>query len=146
MPQRTAVAHWNGDLRSGSGRVRLGSGAFEGTYSYDSRFGDGAGTNPEGLIAAAHAGCYTMATASGLAKAGFKPASVETTATVHLESVAGGSKIQRIDLDMEADVPGIDEATFNKVAEDAKKGCPVSQALAAVPEINLKARLRQQKT
>jgi len=146
MPQRTAVAHWNGDLRSGSGRVRLGSGAFEGAYSYDSRFGEGAGTNPEELIAAAHAGCFTMATASGLAKAGYKPESVETTATVHLESGAGGSKIQRIDLDMDADVPGIDEATFLKVAEDAKKGCPVSQALAAVPEINLKARLQQKKT
>lgn len=145
MPQRTAVAHWDGDLRSGSGRVRLGSGAFEGAYSFDSRFGDGAGTNPEELIAAAHAACYSMATTSGLVKAGFKPASVETTATVYLESAAGGSKIQRIDLDMEAGVPGIDEATFNKVAEDAKKGCPVSQALAAVPEINLRARLRQQR-
>lgn len=146
MPQRTAEAHWNGDLRSGSGRIRLSSGAFEGAYSYNSRFGDGSGTNPEELIAAAHAGCYSMATASGLTKAGYKPERVSTKATVHLESVSGSFKIQRIDLDMDADVSGIDEATFLKIAEDAKKGCPVSQALAAVPEIKLNARLRQKTT
>jgi len=142
MPQRSAVAHWNGDLRTGSGTMRLGSGAFEGAYSYNSRFADGAGTNPEELIAAAHAGCFSMATASGLVKAGHQPKSIETKAIVHLEPGAAGSKIQRIDLEMDAEVPGIDEATFQKVAEDAKKNCPVSQALAAVPEITLKARLR----
>lgn len=143
MPARTAEAHWKGDLRSGSGRIRLGSGAFEGAYSYDSRFGSASGTNPEELIAAAHAGCFSMATTSGLVKAGHKPESVETKATVHLEAGERGSKIQRIDLDMEADVPGIDETTFLTIAEEAKKGCPVSQALSAVPEINLHARLRQ---
>lgn len=143
MPQRTAQALWNGDLRGGSGRVKLGSGAFEGAYSFSSRFEDGTGTNPEELIAAAHAGCFSMAAVSGLGKAGFKPDSVSTQATVHLDSVSGGSRISRIDLDMEADVPGIDEAKFLEIAEGAKKGCPVSVALAAVPEITLKARLRQ---
>ncbi|HEV2037273.1 MAG TPA: OsmC family protein [Candidatus Eremiobacteraceae bacterium] len=143
MPQRTAQAHWNGDLRSGSGRVRLGSGAFEGAFSYASRFETGSGTNPEELIAAAHAGCISMATASGLGKAGFKPEEIATTATVHLESVSGGFKIARIDLDLEADVPNIDEAKFLEIAEAAKKNCPVSQALAAVPEITVRARLRQ---
>ncbi len=142
MPQRSAVAHWSGDFRNGSGEMRLGSGAFAGAYSYNSRFAEGTGTNPEELIAAAHAGCYSMATTSGLVKAGHQPQSVETKATVHLESVSGGFKIQRIDLEMDAEVPGIDEAAFQKIAEDAKKTCPVSQALAAVPEINLKARLR----
>jgi lipoyl-dependent peroxiredoxin len=143
MPLRTADARWNGDLRSGSGKMRLGTGAFEGAYSFASRFEQGQGTNPEELIAAAHAGCFSMATASGLAKAGFKPESISTKATVHLDSVSGGFKITRIDLDMEADVPGIDEPKFLEVAEAAKKGCPVSQALAAVPEIVLTARLRQ---
>jgi lipoyl-dependent peroxiredoxin len=143
MPLRTADARWNGDLRSGSGKMRLGTGAFEGAYSFASRFEQGQGTNPEELIAAAHAGCFSMATASGLAKAGFKPESISTKATVHLDSVSGGFKITRIDLDMEADVPGIDAPKFLEVAEAAKKGCPVSQALAAVPEIVLTARLRQ---
>jgi lipoyl-dependent peroxiredoxin len=143
MPQRTAQAQWNGDLRGGSGHMKFGGGAFDGAYSYSSRFENGAGTNPEELIAAAHAGCFSMATAGGLAKAGFKPESVSTKATVHLDSASGGFKIARIDLDMEADVPGIDEAKFLEVAEGAKKGCPISQALAAVPEIVLTARLRQ---
>ncbi len=143
MPQRTAEAQWNGDLRSGSGRVKLGSGAFDGSYSYGSRFEQSPGTNPEELIAGAHAGCFTMATASGLGKAGFKPENITTNATVHLDSVPQGFKITRIDLDMEADVPGIDEAKFLEIAEGAKKNCPVSQALASVPEITLQARLRQ---
>jgi len=143
MPQRTAEAQWNGDLRGGSGRIKLGSGAFDGAYSYGSRFEQSAGTNPEELIAGAHAGCFTMATASGLSKAGFKPENIATKATVHLDSVPQGSKITRIDLDMEADVPGIDETKFLEIAEAAKKNCPVSQALAAVPEITLRARLRQ---
>ncbi len=143
MPERTADARWNGDLRTGSGKMRLGSGAFEGAYSFASRFEQGQGTNPEELVAAAHAGCFSMAAASGLSKAGFKPESIATKATVHLDSVSGGFKITRIDLDMEADVPGIDEAKFLEVAEAAKKGCPLSQALAAVPEIKLTARLRQ---
>jgi lipoyl-dependent peroxiredoxin len=143
MPQRTAEAQWNGDLRTGNGRVKLGSGAFDGAYSYGSRFEQSPGTNPEELIAGAHASCFTMATASGLGKAGFTPENISTKATVHLDSVSGGFKIARIDLDMEADVPGIDDAKFLEIAEGAKKNCPVSQALAAVPEITLRARLRQ---
>ena len=143
MPQRTADARWTGDLRSGSGHMRFGGGAFDGAYSFSSRFEEGAGTNPEELIAAAHAGCFSMATAAALAKAGFKPEAVSTKATVHLDPASGGFAITRIDLDMEADVPGIDEAAFRDIAEGAKKGCPVSRALAAVPEIALKARLRQ---
>jgi osmotically inducible protein OsmC len=143
MPQRTAEAEWNGDLRTGNGRIKLGSGAFDGAYSYGSRFEQSPGTNPEELVAGAHAGCFTMATASGLGKAGFTPENISTKATVHLDSVSGGFKIARIDLDMEADVPGIDEAKFLEIAEGAKKNCPISQALAAVPEITLRARLRQ---
>ncbi|MDQ6781650.1 MAG: OsmC family peroxiredoxin [Candidatus Eremiobacteraeota bacterium] len=143
MPERTAVAHWDGDLRTGAGRVELSSGAFKGAYSYNSRFENGAGTNPEELIAAAHAACFSMATSGGLTKAGFKPVRINTTARVHLESIAGGFKVQRIDLDMDAEVPGIDEAAFSAIAQAAKAGCPISQALAAVPEIVLHARLRQ---
>jgi len=143
MPERTAQAQWNGDLRGGSGRMRFGSGAFDGAYSFSSRFENGAGTNPEELIAAAHAGCFSMAAAAGLGKAGFTPESIATKATVHLTSGAGGFAISRIDLDMEADVPGIDEAKFLEIAQGAKAGCPVSKALAAVPEITLNARLRQ---
>ncbi len=123
--------------------MRFGGGAFEGAYSFSSRFEQGQGTNPEELIAAAHAGCFSMATAGGLGKAGFKPESISTKATVHLDSVSGAFSITRIDLDMEADVPGIDEAKFLEIAEASKKGCPVSRALAAVPEIKLTARLRQ---
>ena len=143
MPQRTAQAQWNGDLRGGSGQITFGSGAFQGAYSYASRFEQSPGTNPEELLGGAQAACFTMATASGLGRAGFNPENVTTTATVHLDSVSGGFKIARIDLDMEADVPGIDEAKFLETAEVAKKNCPVSQALASVPEITLRARLRQ---
>ena len=140
MPLRTGLAVWNGDLRSGSGNLSLGSGAFSGSYSYDSRFASGAGTNPEELIAAAHAACFSMATAGGLTRGGFKPDSIKTTATVHLDSVSGGFAIDKIDLQMRAKVPGIDAATFQKIAEEAKKGCPVSRALSAV-EITLDAAL-----
>ncbi len=141
MPQRTAQAQWSGDLKSGSGHMKFGGGAFDGAYSYDSRFADGTGTNPEELIAAAHAGCFTMATAGGLTRAGFAPSRLSTTATVHLESGSGGFSISRIDLVMDASVPGIDDAAFQKIVEDAKKGCPVSRALAGVPEIVAKATL-----
>jgi lipoyl-dependent peroxiredoxin len=141
MPTRSAQAEWTGDLRSGSGHMQFGGGAFDGAYSYDSRFADGKGTNPEELIAAAHAGCFTMATAGGLTRAGFKPQRIATTAKVHLESDSGGFSIKRIELIVDASVPGIDDAAFQKIVEDAKKGCPVSRALAAVPEIVAKATL-----
>ncbi len=143
MAQRSATAHWHGDLRSGSGRMRLGSGAFEGAYSFDSRFGEAGGTNPEELIAAAHAGCLAMATAAGLTRAGFPPESISTTARVALEAKDGGFAISRIELSLEASVPGIDEATFQKIAAEAKQGCPVSKALAAVPDIPFTAVLRR---
>jgi len=140
MPARTAEAVWEGDLVSGNGRMKLGSGAFEGQYSFGSRFEEGTGTNPEELIGAAHAGCFSMAFGHGLAQAGFTPRRIQTRAKVHLGKVEGGFAITRIDLESEADVPGIDEATFQEHAEGAKMGCPVSKALAGV-EIRLKAQL-----
>ena len=143
MPTRRASGEWKGDLKGGKGTVSLGSGAFSGPYSFLSRFEQGNGTNPEELIAAAHAGCYSMALSHGLASAGFTPTSVRTTASVTLDKVEGGFAITQINLDMEAEVPGIDEKTFLAKAEEAKKGCPISKALAAVPQINLKAKLLQ---
>lgn len=127
MPERTAAARWNGALRDGSGRVKLGSGDFEGAYSWSSRFENGTGTNPEELVAAAHAGRFTTATASALGKEGLKPESITTKATVHFDSVSGSFRITRIDLDTEAVVPGIEEAKFLEIVEGAKKNCPISK-------------------
>lgn len=139
MAIRTAQAQWNGNLFDGKGTMRLGSGAFEGSYSFGSRFESAVGTNPEELIGAAHAGCYSMALAAGLAGAGYKPVSVETSAKVHIDKVGDGFAITRIELDCKADVPGIDQETFEKYAQDTKTGCPVSKALASVPiELNAK--------
>jgi osmotically inducible protein OsmC len=140
MPTRTSSAQWNGNLSEGSGTMRLGSGAYEGKYSFVSRFEDGPGTNPEELIAAAHAGCFSMALSSGLAKAGFTATSVKTSATVHLDKGAAGFGITRIDLDTVGEVPGIEDAAFQEIAAGAKANCPVSQALKAV-EITLTAKL-----
>lgn len=140
MPVRTAEAEWKGNLNQGSGRMRTGSGSFEGGYSFGSRFEETKGTNPEELIAAAHAGCFSMAFSGQLAKAGHEPTSVKTTAKVHVEKGDAGFSITRIELQCRATVPGIDEATFREKAEAAKTGCPVSKALAAVP-ITLDARL-----
>lgn len=137
---RKADAQWNGDLKSGSGTMKLGSGAFEGKYSFQSRMEDGAGTNPEELIAAAHAGCFSMALAHTLASNGHPATSVKTNAKVHFGPAEGGFSISKIELTTEGAVPGIDEATFQKFADEAKKGCPVSKALAAV-EITLDAKL-----
>ena len=143
MAIRTADAEWQGNLRDGQGKMRLGSGAFEGNYSFRSRMGDGAtGTNPEELIGAAHAGCYSMAFSAALANAGFTPTRVHTTAHVHFNPVEGGFAIGLIDLETEGVVPGIDEATFQRIAQQAKVNCPVSKALASTP-INLKATLSQ---
>jgi osmotically inducible protein OsmC len=141
MPARAASAEWKGNLKDGNGTMKMVSGAYEGPYTFASRFESGKGTNPEELIAAAHAGCFSMAFSAGLGKAGFTPTSVKTTATVHLDKLGDGMGIVRIDLDMAAEVPGIDEKTFMETAEGAKKGCPISKALAAVPEITLKAKL-----
>jgi osmotically inducible protein OsmC len=120
--------------------MKLGSGVYEGAYSYVSRFESGPGTNPEELIGAAHAGCFSMALAAGLSKAGFTPTRVHTTAKVHLEPVEGGFGITKIELETEAQVPGIEAAAFQQQAEGAKKNCPVSKALAAT-QISLTARL-----
>jgi osmotically inducible protein OsmC len=140
MPIRKSSAIWEGTLKEGKGRIRLGSGAFEGPYSFSSRFEEGAGTNPEELIAGAHAGCFSMALAGGLAKAGFPPRRIATTAQVTIESTPGGFRITRIDLFTEAAVPEIEAKLFAEQAEHAKKNCPVSQALAATM-ITLQANL-----
>ncbi len=140
MALRKANAVWNGGLTDGDGTVRLGSGAFEGRYSFASRFEEGTGTNPEELIGAAHAGCFSMAFAAGLGKAGFAPKRVATEARVHLTKGDAGFQISKIELVCEAEAPGIDEADFQKHAADAKANCPVSKALASV-EIVLSAKL-----
>src|SRR5437588_13003029 len=140
MPERTATARWEGGLQGGKGTMRLGSGAFEGQYSFSSRFEEGTGTNPEELIGAAHAGCYSMALSAGLERAGHAPRRVATTATVHLEVGGDGPRISRIELRTEAEVPGIDDAAFQQQARQAKEGCPVAKALAGT-EIVLDARL-----
>lgn len=140
MPVRKASAVWEGDIRGGNGKVSLGSGAFEGRYSFGSRFEEGAGTNPEELIGAAHAGCFSMALSGGLGRGGHTPKRISTTAKVHIEKVGEGFSITRIELDCEAEVPGIDEATFLDFANKAKEGCPVSKALAGT-QISLNAKL-----
>jgi len=141
MAIRTAEAKWRGTLREGEGTMHLGSGACEGPYSFSSRFEAGEGTNPEELIGAAHAGCFSMALAAGLSRAGFRPAYIHTAARVHLERAGEQFSITRIDLETEAMVPGSDEATFQTQAQAAKEGCPVSRALAGGPQISLSARL-----
>lgn len=129
---RTAEARWEGTLKDGGGRLRLGSGAFEGRYSFTSRFESGAGTNPEELLGAAHAGCFSMALASALAKAGFHPKSVDTKAIVHLGKVNDAFAVTGIDLETRGEVPGISMDDFQKFAEDTKKNCIISRALASV--------------
>ncbi len=140
MPARTASAVWTGDLKSGKGTMRLGSGAFEGAYSFQSRFEEGAGTNPEELAGAAQAGCFSMAFANELAKAGFVPTRIATTAKVHLVKTDAGFRITRIDLACEGQVPGVDDAKFQQIAEGAKKGCPISNLFTGA-QINLDAKL-----
>ncbi len=129
MPVRESTAVWNGTLNEGSGTMRLASGAFEGPFTKASRFENAAGTNPEELVGAAHAGCFSQYLAAILGDAGHPPKRIATSAKVHL---GGGPKITLIELATIGEVPGIDEATFIEFAERAKKGCPVSQALAAV--------------
>ena len=141
MATRSANASWQGDLAGGNGTMHLASGSWTGPYSAKSRFEEGEGTNPEELIAAAHAGCFSMAFAHELAQAGHAPESVETTAEVHLNPADGGFAINRIDLTTRARVPGIDADEFRRIGEQAKAGCPVSKALGGVGEINLDATL-----
>lgn len=132
MPTRNASAVWEGGgLKEGHGRMKLGSGAWEGPYSFSTRFEDEPGTNPEELIGAAHAGCFSMALSARLGNAGFPPTRVATTAQVHFGKVEGGFAITAIDLDCEAEVPGLDAAAFAEHAEGAKAGCPISKVLNA---------------
>lgn len=141
MPSRKAEAQWEGNLAEGNGNLKLGSGAFDGPYSFKSRFEEGqSATNPEELIGAAHAGCFTMALAAQLTRAGQPPTRIHTTAQVKLEKVGDAFSITRIDLDTEAEIPGIDDAAFQRQAMDAKQNCPVSKALAGT-EIHLTAKL-----
>jgi len=140
MLVRTAEALWKGDLKKGKGTMKLGSGALEVGYSFGTRFENERGTNPEELIGAAHAGCFSMALSLMLGQAGYKVESIHTTARVSLDKVGEGFKITAITLETEGLVPGIDEITFREKAEAAKNGCPVSVALAGV-EIKLQAKL-----
>jgi lipoyl-dependent peroxiredoxin len=149
MAVRTGSARWTGDLRSGSGEVTVGEGAWTSAYSGASRF-DGVlpgfehrpGTNPEELLAAAHAACFTMALSLALTEAGLEPPrSLQTRASVHLRFVEDAPTIERIDLETEGDLPGVDEPTFQLSAEEAKRGCIISRALAGVKQINLTATL-----
>lgn len=141
MTIREAEAHWAGSLKEGAGRLRLGSGVFEGAYSFPSRFENGPGTNPEELIAAAHAGCFSMALTAILGSAGHVPERIHTIAKVHLGATAAGPTLTRIELETEGTVPALDGEKFREFAETAKKSCLVSRALAGVPDITLKATL-----
>jgi osmotically inducible protein OsmC len=139
MPVRKAEAVWEGDLPNGSGTMKMGT-SYEGPYSASSRFQDGSGTNPEELLAAAHAGCFSMAFSKALSDAGHTPNRIHTTAKVHIEKQDAGFAITRVELVTEADVPGMDEETFNSSAEAAKDNCPVSKLFKGA-EISVDATL-----
>jgi len=142
MPVRKASAQWRGDLRSGNGDISTETGVLKSIpYNFTSRFENGSQTNPEEILCAAHAACYSMALANGLASAGYKVNSVVTEDKVHIEKLESGFTITKIEIHTEASVDGIDNAAFQKFAEDTKKGCPVSKALAAV-EMKLEAKLK----
>jgi len=141
MPTRKAEAEWEGNLAEGSGRLKVGSGAFEGPYSFKSRFEEGeAATNPEELLGAAHAGCFTMALTAALSRAQIKPKRIRTEARVKLEKIGEGFSITQIELETEAEVPDIDDAAFQQYAQGAKENCPLSKALAST-SISLTAKL-----
>ncbi len=137
---RKSTAVWQGTLKEGKGRMSPGSGALEFAFSFGSRFENGLGSNPEELLGAAHAGCFSMALSNALSQAGFPPREIATEAQVTMDRTAEGFTITRSDLVTEADVPGIDAEQFARLAEEAKKGCPVSRALKAI-EISLRAKL-----
>jgi osmotically inducible protein OsmC len=141
MPIRKADAEWKGNLAEGSGRLKVGSGAFDGPYSFKSRFEEGeSATNPEELLGAAHAGCFTMALTAQLSRARFTPTRIHTEARVKLDKVGDAFSITQIELDTEAEVPDLDDATFQKFALEAKQNCPLSKALTGT-EIQLNAKL-----
>ena len=139
MTDRTGSAQWQGDLTSGTGTLRVGDGVWEGAYSFTSRFEEGAGTNPEQLIAAAHAGCFTMALSAQLGGAGLTATKLETTCTVSLEKVGEGFSVTKSHLDLVATVPGADQAKLDAAVKAAESGCPVSKLFKA--EISVNARL-----
>jgi osmotically inducible protein OsmC len=142
MSVRTSTAQWEGDLKGGKGTMTVGSGAYTGPFSFASRFEEGEGTNPEELIAAAHAGCYSMAFSNTLAKEGHTPKSVSTRANVHFgPDPAGGFHVSKIELVCDAEVPGIEASKFQELAESAKANCPVSKLYKGA-EITLKATLK----
>ncbi len=141
--KRSATAVWTGDVPGGSGQIKTQSGVLDAGYSFGRRFGNEPGTNPEELLGAAHAGCYSMAISYELTNAGFPPKSVTTAATVHIVQDDTGFTIPEINLVVDAEIAGIDDAKFQEIAEGAKKGCPLSKALAAVHTITLKATLHQ---
>ena len=141
MPVRTASAEWKGTLAKGSGVMKMESGAYEGAFSVPSRFENGNGTNPEELIAAAHAGCFSMALTAGLTRGGFQVDTVNTSAAVHIDKGDDGWSITKIHLTCEAKVGEIDDAAFQEQASAAKAGCPVSKALSGGPTITLEAKL-----
>jgi osmotically inducible protein OsmC len=138
---RNAEAEWKGSLKEGAGTMKLGSGAFEGAYSFKSRFENGTGTNPEELIAAAHAGCFSMALSNNLASAGHTPERVHTVAKVHFDRDDKGPMIGKIELTTEVRAPGLDDAKLQELGNKAKLGCPISRALASVPSITLSLKL-----
>jgi len=138
MPVRKSEATWRGTLKEGAGTMRLASGLYEGPYTYSSRFEEAAGTNPEELVGAAHAGCFSMFLAALLTEKGYKPERISTSASVHL---GAGPLIKKIELECEAEVPGVSDEEFRDLAAKAKEGCPVSKALMSVPEITLDATL-----
>jgi lipoyl-dependent peroxiredoxin len=140
VPTRSASATWNGDLKTGNGSFKGSSGAIQGSYSFGTRFEASPGTNPEELIGAAHAACFSMALAAGLGKNGMNPQRVSTTAAVTIEKVGEGFKITKIKLSCEASVPGTDPKKFQEIANATKTGCPVSGALSSVP-IELETKL-----
>lgn len=142
MPTRKAKAEWQGGLKDGKGKIKFESGAYEGPYSFQSRFESGTGTNPEELIAAAHAGCFSMAFSKILGDAGHTPKMIQTSAGVSLEKKDAGFEITKIHLETEAKIDGINDAQFQELAEKAKKGCPVSKALSSV-NITMTAKLAQ---
>ena len=137
MPIRTASAVWDGTLKEGQGRMKLGSGAFEGAFSFASRFEEGPGTNPEELVGAAHAGCFSMFLSALLTSAGYTPKQIRTSARVHLGE---GPRITLVELETEAEVPGLDDKTFQENVEKSKKNCPISLAMTG-PEVRVTARL-----
>ncbi|PYP69605.1 MAG: peroxiredoxin [Gemmatimonadetes bacterium] len=141
MPTSRASAVWEGKLKDGRGSFKAGSGAFSGPYTFATRFEGAKGTNPEELIAAAHAACFSMALSAGLEKAGRPATRVETSAACTIDTVDGAPKITKMELTVRGRVPGLDQAAFQKAADEAKRGCPVSKALTGIPQITLDAKL-----